>query len=234
MTRILGIIADKDRTPWHMMTVALFINQRVLACNFAVFSNAFETSMRFFVHFLWRFFHAEQWQWGGCFRVLHPPGGSQRLGTWRGFHFVPRVRKKILRGLISAGSAGFSLSGHCRPRGITSGLRSLWMSKRSRHAGTKHWRLEGRPGQLRKSRMADEFDAFVLVISAGSRGWTTATPDDPFDFLCHLDTKKKVRRWCTKHLAPSWAGWATIRAGKGPYALDGTQPSPSEKFLSLS
>ena len=51
--------------------------------------------------------------------------------------------------------------------------------------------MEGRPGQVRKSRVADEFDAFVLVISAGSRGWTTATPDDVFDFLCYLDTQGK-------------------------------------------
>ena len=51
--------------------------------------------------------------------------------------------------------------------------------------------MEGRPGQLRKSRVADEFDAFVLVISAGCRGWTTATPDDLFDFLCYLDTQEK-------------------------------------------
>ena len=51
--------------------------------------------------------------------------------------------------------------------------------------------MEGRPGQLRKSRVADEFDAFVLVISAGCRGWTTATPNDLFDFLCYLDTQGK-------------------------------------------
>ena len=51
--------------------------------------------------------------------------------------------------------------------------------------------MEGRPGQVRKRRVADKFDAFVLVISAGSRGWTTATPDDVFDFLCYLDTQGK-------------------------------------------
>ena len=50
---------------------------------------------------------------------------------------------------------------------------------------------EGRPGQLRKSRVADEFDAFNLVISARSRGWATATPDDLFDILCYLDTQGK-------------------------------------------
>ena len=50
---------------------------------------------------------------------------------------------------------------------------------------------EGRPRQVRKNRVDDEFDAFVLIISAGSRGWTTATPDDVFDFLCFLDTQGK-------------------------------------------
>ena len=51
--------------------------------------------------------------------------------------------------------------------------------------------MEGRPGQARKSRVADEFDAFVLVGSAGSRGWQTATLDDAFNFLCFLDTQGK-------------------------------------------
>ena len=51
--------------------------------------------------------------------------------------------------------------------------------------------MEGRPGQVRKGRVADEFDAFVLVTSAGSRGWTTATPDDLFDFLCYLDNTQR-------------------------------------------
>ena len=35
-------------------------------------------------------------------------------------------------------------------------------------------------------RVADEFDAFVRVILAGSRGWTIAAPDDVFAFfLCY-------------------------------------------------
>ena len=51
--------------------------------------------------------------------------------------------------------------------------------------------MAGRPGQVRKSRVADEFDAFVLVISAGSCGWTTETPDEVFDFLCYRDAQGK-------------------------------------------
>ena len=49
--------------------------------------------------------------------------------------------------------------------------------------------MEGRPEQARKGRVADEFDAVVLVISAGCRGWKAATPDDVFDSLCCLDTQ---------------------------------------------
>ena len=39
--------------------------------------------------------------------------------------------------------------------------------------------------------MADSFDAFVLVVSAGYRGWLTATQDDVFNLLCFLDTQGK-------------------------------------------
>lgn len=51
--------------------------------------------------------------------------------------------------------------------------------------------MAGRPEQVRKSRVADEFDAFALVASVGCRGWQTATPDDVFDFHCFLDTRKR-------------------------------------------
>ena len=46
--------------------------------------------------------------------------------------------------------------------------------------------MEGHPGQAQKSRVADEFDAFVLV---SNRGWQTGTPDDVFNFLCFLGTQ---------------------------------------------
>ena len=75
--------------------------------------------------------------------------------------------------------------------------------------------MEGRPGQLRKSRVADKFDALVLVISAGSCGWTTATPDDLFDFLCYLDTQGKGTKMvheasCT---GVGWVGDNACREG---------------------
>ena len=54
--------------------------------------------------------------------------------------------------------------------------------------------MEGRPAQPRKSRLADECDTYVLIISAGPCGWTIATPYGLFYFLCYLDTQGK----CTK------------------------------------
>ena len=51
--------------------------------------------------------------------------------------------------------------------------------------------MKGRPGQVRKSTEAGESETCVLVVSAGSRGWQTATADDGFTFLCFLDTQGK-------------------------------------------
>ena len=51
--------------------------------------------------------------------------------------------------------------------------------------------MEGRLGELRKTRLTSEIDAYVLVISTGSRGWTNTTLDDIFDFLCYLDAQGK-------------------------------------------
>ena len=80
----------------------------------------------------------------------------------------------------------------------------------------------------------DEVEAFVLVISAGSRGWTTATPDDVLDFLRYLDTQRKGTRMVHEASCPGVSrGGATMRPGKEPLARNGTRPSPSEKALSL-
>ena len=43
-----------------------------------------------------------------------------------------------------------------------------------------------RPGQRRKSKIADDFDAFLLARSRGRRGWSTATDDDVFYWACFL------------------------------------------------
>ena len=45
-------------------------------------------------------------------------------------------------------------------------------------------KLEGRPGQQRKSKIADDFDALLLAYSDGHRGWETATDGDVFDWCC--------------------------------------------------
>ena len=46
-----------------------------------------------------------------------------------------------------------------------------------------------RPGQRRKSKIADDFDAFLLARTGGRRSWTTATDDDIFDWACFLDSQ---------------------------------------------
>ena len=52
--------------------------------------------------------------------------------------------------------------------------------------------MEGHLELVRKrSGSRPEFDAFVLVISAGCRGWKTAAPVDVFDLLGSLDTQEK-------------------------------------------
>ena len=38
-----------------------------------------------------------------------------------------------------------------------------------------------RPGQKRKSKIAEYFDAFLLARLGGRRGWATATDYDVFD-----------------------------------------------------
>ena len=43
-----------------------------------------------------------------------------------------------------------------------------------------------RPGQRCKSKIADDFDAFLLARSRGRRGWSTATDDDVFYWACFL------------------------------------------------
>ena len=76
MTRILGMLADKG-PPWQMTMVALFSNHRFSARSFALFSNAFETSPRSFVHSFWRFFRC---QWGGTSGCCTPREGRNGWG----------------------------------------------------------------------------------------------------------------------------------------------------------
>ena len=81
----------------------------------------------------WRFSHWQNDASEGGLQGVAPLG---RVATARdlvcGSRSAPRVRKEIWRSrLISAERAGFiSPSGLCRSRGIPSGPRSLWMSKK--------------------------------------------------------------------------------------------------------
>lgn len=51
--------------------------------------------------------------------------------------------------------------------------------------------MEGRPGQVRKAKVARDFDAFIRVHSGGRIGWEAAAPMDVFDWLCFVDTHGK-------------------------------------------
>lgn len=62
--------------------------------------------------------------------------------------------------------------------------------------------MEGRPGEVRKSRVADEVSAFVFGDSAGSRGSPTPTLDDVFSFLSFLDTQGKSTKIVRKTSCP--------------------------------
>ena len=229
MTCILGTIADKDSSWGYMITVALFSNHGVSARSGALFSGVFVHSTRLFRPFSLVLLSPRTMPVRGDFRVLHPSAGLQRLGTWCGLRFVLRVRKKTWSNLISAGSAGFSPFSLCRSRGIPSGPQSSRMSKKPRCGGTQVLAaMEGRPGQLRNSIVADEFDAFVLVNQQGVAAGLLLLRTICLTSSAILTRREKAPRWCTKHLVPAWAGWATIRVGKGPCARDGTPPSPSE------
>ena len=52
-----------------------------------------------------------------------------------------------------------------------------------------------RPGQQRKCKIADDFDAFIRAYSEGLRGWESATDEDVFDWFCFLDSHGKGTTW---------------------------------------
>ncbi len=62
--------------------------------------------------------------------------------------------------------------------------------------------MDGRPGQVRKRRAADLFGMFMRSITDDRRGWTEATPDDVFDWLCYLDTHGGGTKWVHDRLCP--------------------------------
>ena len=59
-----------------------------------------------------------------------------------------------------------------------------------------------RPGQRRKSKIADDFDAFLLAWSGGRRGWATATDEDVFDWACFLNSRGHGATWVHDRSCP--------------------------------
>ena len=166
--------------------------------------------------------------------MLQPAEGSRRPGTLCGVRAVPSAKKKTLRNLTFVGNSASSRFGFCGPRGTHSGRRSSWTTRKlqaRRHDVLAA--MEGRPGQVWKSRVADEFDALTLVIWAGSRGWTTATPDDVFDFLGYLDTQEKRTNMVQATFSRALEVQAMTRVWTGLHAEDGTRLSQPGKRLSV-
>lgn len=73
------------------------------------------------------------------------------------------------------------------------------MHARSRQVLTA---MQGRPGQQRKGRVADEFDSFLLAYSEGRRGWEEASPEDVFAYLAFLDSQGKGTKWVHANSCP--------------------------------
>ena len=59
-----------------------------------------------------------------------------------------------------------------------------------------------RPGQRRKSKIGDDFDAFLLARSGGRRGWATAIDDDVFDWACFLYSQGHGTTWVHDRSCP--------------------------------
>ena len=137
---IPGMVADKDSSRAHMTTVESLSIHGVSAGSGVLSPDAVVHSPRLFRPFslalLSRRTIPVRRGASGC-RTPRQGGNGEGPGV---VCVLFRVRKKILRSLISAGSVGFSPSGLCPPCGIPSGLGLLWMSNRSRNAGTKYWR----------------------------------------------------------------------------------------------
>ena len=60
-----------------------------------------------------------------------------------------------------------------------------------------------RPGQRRKCKGADEFDAFLRATSGGRRGWDVVIPEDLFDWCCSLDSQGKGTTWVHGRSCPN-------------------------------
>lgn len=84
---------------------------------------------------------------------------------------------------VAPGTLSFSFLGPRAP------LPDIDLSRLAARRATVTAAMADRPGQLRKLKIAGDFDAFVRALSGGRRGWETATPGDVFDWMCYLDTQ---------------------------------------------
>ena len=77
--------------------------------------------------------------------------------------------------------------------------------------------MAGRPGQRRKSKVTDDFDAFLLARLWGCRGWATTTDDDVFDWACFLDSQGHGATWVHDRSCPGvgLADGGACRPGSG-------------------
>ena len=55
--------------------------------------------------------------------------------------------------------------------------------------------MADRPGQKRKSKIADDFDAILMARSGRCRCWATRTDDDVLDWACFLDFQRHGATW---------------------------------------
>ena len=140
----------------------------------------------------------------------HNPGGRDGRGQQGGAAAgeatrtrgrIPGVRCATCR---SENRDTFNFCSHCRaqpyggppvPRDLHAQPVEIDAEKLQARRASILAKLEGRPGQQRKSKIADYFDAFLLAYSDGHRGWETATDNDVFEWCCYLDSQGRGTTW---------------------------------------
>lgn len=154
------------------------------------------------------------------------PGLPPRCGTWSSFFVVLRAGRRTWSTIASAGRCGVP------PDWVSPTPRFPGRPPVHVDVGRLHDRrhqvltaVAARPGAVRKHRVPDEFDAFLLSRSDGARGWQAATPDDVFDFFCFVNTHDKGTKTVHVRSCPSVgsAGSGACLVGSGcakGYAAD--------------
>ena len=101
----------------------------------------------------------------------------------------------VLRNAAISGTAGPTRSGAppvCTDAGKLENRRAMVLAA-----------MAERPGQRRKCKVADEFDAFLRARSGGRRAWEVAIPEDVFDWCCFLDSQGNGTTWVHDRSCPS-------------------------------